>query len=511
MKLLGRDLLLKLRDPNRVLTLIPHAVQEDQHVVRVPHAVEETKVLRNLGFDVPAPIHSQYNWPGLYTPMDHQREMAGFATLHPRCFILADMGVGKSLSALWAADYLMDVGVIRKVLILSTLSCLDSVWHAEIFRHFMHRTSIVVHGTKSQRVEALKEDVDFFILNHHGVKVVAKELKERDDIDLIILDEGSAFRNAQTDMYKEFRKLLLPEQRLWILTGQPCPNGPTDAWALARLVSPSRVPAYFGRWRDETMRKVSLFKWVSKDDAIDKVHHALQPAIRFAKADCLTLPPTVYLDRETVLSREQAKWFAEMKSRLIVYAQQHAITAANSAVLMSKLLQICAGCVRADNEDYLPLDVAERLAVLDEVIDEAHAKTVVFVPYRGALYQVERHLAQRFDVARIDGDTTRTQRKLIVSAFESTPKPQIIVAHPKTAAHGLNLVAADTMVWFSPIHSLDIYGQACERMARPGQKLTTRIVHLGATKLEWGVYDALRSKDRMQQRLLELFKAEIDV
>jgi SNF2 family DNA or RNA helicase len=120
-------------------------------------------------------------------------------------------------------------------------------------------------------------------------------------------------------------------------------------------------------------------------------------------------------------------------------------------------------------------------------------------------------MGKRFTVAKIDGSTSRTQRKQIIAAFESTPNPQIIVAHPKTAAHGLNLIAADTMIWFSPIHSLDVYGQACERMARPGQKLVTRIVHMAATKVERGVYAALRDKDNLQQRLLKLFKEEIEV
>lgn len=511
MKILGSDIYLKIRDPRQILALIPHARQQDQHVICVPHEIEETKVLRNLGIPVPAPILTQYHWPGLYAPFDHQQEIAAFCTLHPRNFVLADMGLGKSLAVLWAADHLMNSGVIHKALILSTLSCLDAVWHAELFRHFMHRTSIVVHGSKKQRVDALKEDVDFYILNHHGVKIVDHELAARDDIDLIILDEGSAYRNSQTDMYKTFRKLLRPEQRLWILTGQPCPNGPVDAWALARLVSPGRVPAFYGRWRDDTMLKVSMFKWVPKHDATAKVHQALQPAIRFAKADCLNLPPTLYLDRETQMSREQQKWFSEMKSRMLIYAQNNVITANNAAIMLSKLLQISAGCVRSDDEAYVPLDVSERLATLDEIVDEANAKSVIFVPYTGALHRVLDHMGKRFTVAKIDGSTSRTQRKQIIAAFESTSNPQIIVAHPKTASHGLNLVAADTMIWFSPIHSLDIYGQACERMARPAQKLTTRIVHIGATKVEWGVYAALREKERFQARLFDLFKAELKV
>ncbi len=298
-----------MREPSRITTLIPHATVHDTHIVRVPHMIEETKILRNLGIQVPSPITTDYDWPGEYTPFHHQYEAASFMTLHKRCFVLLDMGLGKSIAALWAADYLMMQGLIRKVLILSTLSCLDVTWYREIFRNLMHRHAIVVHGTKQQRWAALACDVDFFIMNHHGMLVVEDELKDRSDIDLVIVDEASMLRNSQTQIYKNFKNYLRPDQWLWMLTGKPCPNGPTDAWALARLVSPTRVPQFFTRWKDETMFKVSMFKWVPRPGSTLRMYDAMQPAIRFEKKDCLDLPPTIYQDRQVVLSKMQNDWW----------------------------------------------------------------------------------------------------------------------------------------------------------------------------------------------------------
>src|SRR6478752_4001914 len=122
--------------------LIPHARVYDTHMVIVPHRIEETKILRNLGVPVPSPILTDYDWPGEYdAPMKHQYDTTAFMTLNKRCFVLLDMGLGKTISSLWAADYLMQQGVIRRVLILSTLSCLDPTWYREIFRNMMHRTA----------------------------------------------------------------------------------------------------------------------------------------------------------------------------------------------------------------------------------------------------------------------------------------------------------------------------------------------------------------------------------
>jgi hypothetical protein len=285
----NNKLAIRVRDPNVILTLIPHATLHKDNVLTMPHRLEETKVLRNLGIKVPAPIISNYDWPRdtrqIPQPFHHQIETAAFMTMNRKCFVLLDMGLGKTIASLWAADWLMKQGIIRKVLILSTLSTLDITWQRELFRNLMHRKSMVVHGTKHQRMCALTEDVDFFIMNHHGMLVMGDELPARNDIDLVILDEASMVRNSQTKIYKALKKYLRPDQWLWLLTGRPCPGGPVDAWALAQLVSPDRVPKFFTRWKDETMRKVSMFKWVPREGSTQRMHDAMQPAIRFAKKD----------------------------------------------------------------------------------------------------------------------------------------------------------------------------------------------------------------------------------
>lgn len=503
----------RVRDPAMITTLIPHAKQErnDRHTLVVHHGLEETKVLRNLGIDVPSPIVEHYDWPGEHTPMRQQIAASSFMTLNPRCFILLDMGLGKTLAALWAADYLMREGLIRKALVMSTLSGLDVTWQREIYRNFMHRNSIVVHGSKQQRVAALAEDVDFYILNYHGLLVVHDWLVKRDDFDLVILDEGAMLRNSQTQIYKKFKAWLRPEQKLWVLTGKPCPNGPQDAWALARLVSPSRVPQFFTRWKDMTMRKVSMFKWVPRENSTQLMFDALQPAIHYAKKDCLDLPPVTFSDRQVELSSLQKTYYQMMKSKLIIYAQEHQITAVNAAVLLGKLLQICCGAVKTDAGEYLSLDLTPRLTVLDELFEESNAKVLVFVPYTGAFRAVAAHVSKHKRIVQVDGSISRNKRRELFSQFKDDDKIEGMVAHPQVASHSLNFTEADMIVWFSPIHSLDIYDQANERMARPGQKLATSIVHLGGCPLEWGAYQVLRTKGSAQDKFLELFRNELQV
>jgi len=242
------SVLLDAADPFLIRSLLPKStvLKHKTFNIAVKHTMESTKVLRNIGYDVPSPIETGYNWPGKYKPFDHQRVMAGFLTMHKRAFNLSDMGVGKSAAALWAADYLMKTKRVRKVLILSPLSTLERVWKSDIFDVLMHRKAVVVHGTRERRMERLRMDVDFYILNHDGVSIkeVATFIRTTPEIDLVIVDEGSMFRNHGTKKYKALEAMLRPNMRLWWITGTPCPNSPTDAWAQARLVSPDRVPKF---------------------------------------------------------------------------------------------------------------------------------------------------------------------------------------------------------------------------------------------------------------------------
>lgn len=506
-------LVLNLKDPERVAALIPKHQKINGHCIAVRHGVEETKLLRNLGINAPSPIFTYYDWPRRYPfVFEHQKETSAFLTLNNRCFVFNDMGLGKSLSALWAADFLINQGLVRKVLILSTMTCMETVWQHELFTNLPHRTSMIVHGPRETRLLTIQEDVDVYILNHDGLRVpgVVDALLARDDIDLIIVDEAAVLRSSRTRTYHEMKRLLQPQHKLWMLTGLPCPNGPEDAFGLGCLVSPSRLPKYFTRWQAETMVRLNQFKWVPKPGAMAKVFDALQPAIRFKKEDCLDLPPVIRMNRQVALSAEQEKAYRTMREKLFIQQAGEPVTAVNAAVKLGKLLQICCGAVHTDVNTYATIPCEPRLKALKEAIDEANAKVVVFVPYTGALRAVAKWLeAQGYSVGVVDGGVTGRKRTEVLNAFTRRTDPHILVANPETAAHGLNLTVADTFLWFSPIHSLDTYAQANERGNRPGQKTAMRIIHLGATPLEWGVYRVLERKNQDQQTLLGLYIQEM--
>lgn len=514
-----KKLVLNLKDPERVTAVIPSARKIDYKghtLVAVPHQLDEVKVLRNLGIEAPAPVSFHYEWPGRYKPFKHQQATVEFLTMNPRAFCNNGLGSGKTISVLWAFDYLRKAGQVRKMLVISPLSTLERAWGDEIFRHFPTMEFAVLHGTREKRHKLLAEDFDIFIINHDGIKSeeTLKRLVERDDLDLIVIDELASFRNASTDRSKALNTLvngnvrqgILPKKWAWGLTGTPIPNAPTDAWSQVRIINPSKVPRYFGQFRDMVMRPQGPFKWLARDNALDVVHAAMTPAIRFSREECIDLPPTTYVTRQTDLTPEQKKAFDAMLKTFHYEHESGQITAVNEAVKMSKLLQIALGCSYAEDGSHLLLPNGPRLDLISEIVEEAAGKVLVFVPFTAALHAVAAHLEKQFSVAVVHGETNKTKRDEIFRAFQQEADPRVIVANPGTLQHGLTLTAANTIIWAGPVHSAESWEQANGRVTRPGQKRNTLIVSIEATTLERKVYDRLAGKQKTQGLLLEMLK-----
>lgn len=526
-----KALVLKLRDPQRVTSVIPSAkiiTHEGNEYVAVRHGPEETKVLRNIGIDAPSPILHHYDWPGQFSPFFAQREAAAFMSLEQRAFNLSELGTGKTLATLWAYDYLKSCGVVDKVLIITPLSTLERTWADEVFQHFPHLEAAVLHGSRSKRLSLLEADVDIYLINHDGIKLsgFVDALKDRDDINLVVVDEiAQVARNASTDRFRALMDICNRQstRKVWGLTGTPTPNAPTDAWAQCKLVVPERVPAYSNRFRDMVMRQVNQFLWVPRTNAMDVVHEAMQPSIRFTRDECVDLPPVMYDTRLAALTPDQNKAYRDMMNKLCIEAAEGKITAANEAVKAQKLIQVACGTIYDGNGGEVVLDNTPRMNTLMEVIEQSIAKVIVFVPFVSVAEKVAKEVSFLLDKANytdgilhgrqfgtkvelIHGGVSKNERDRIFGAFQKSDEPRVLVAQPAAMSHGLTLTAASTIVWYAPITSNETFVQANARITRPGQKNSQLIVMIEGTDIERRYYARLRDKQRVQGVLLDLVK-----
>jgi SNF2 family DNA or RNA helicase len=460
----------------------------------IPHGNAEVRILRNMGYRVEEPILTQYDWVN-DTPFESQKT---------RAYVLSSMGCGKTRATLFAADFLMRLGEIKSALIVAPLSTLSMVWENEIFSKFYHRQVNILHGVKSFRKKRLADAADFYVINHDGVGTILEDLLAKVEIDLVIIDELASYRNASTDRHKVMRKLVEKKKYVWGLTGVPTPNAPTDAWAQCRLITPERVPKFFGQFRDRTMRQITQFKWIPREEALTIVQNAMRPSVRYTRDECIDLPPVTYANREIEMSDDQNKVYEAMFKKLKADFAEHQITAANEGVRLNKLLQICCGWVYSDNKGIVDLKPVTRLKETKELIEQADGKVIVFVPYIHAVNNVFTYLANYFSCAKVYGETSKTERDTIFNSFQKEDKPRVLVAHPLTMAHGLTLTAASTIVWFSPPQSLEVYLQANARITRPGQKQNQLIAHMIGSKIERMTYKRLEQNDKLQGILLNM-------
>jgi SNF2 family DNA or RNA helicase len=505
-----KALLLTLRNPSRVTAVIPKSKELPNNQVLVNWGLEETQVLRNMNINAPSPIESRYEWSGRYAPFGHQKTTASFLTLNRKAFCFNEQGTGKTASAIWASDYLIDQGVIRRVLVVCPLSIMDSAWRNDLFSFAMHRKVDVAYGAAKKRREVIEGEAEYVIINYDGLAIVEDAIANG-GFDLIIVDEATHYKNPQTTRWKTLNRLVGPSTWLWMMTGTPAAQSPTDAYGIAKLVNPTAVPKFFGSFRDQVMRKITNFKWTPKEDATTTVHRVLQPAIRFTKEECLDLPPMVYVKREVELTRQQKKYYKELKSKMVMEAAGEQVTAANAAVNMNKLLQISAGAVYTDKGDAVQFDIAPRYKVLREVIDESSKKVLVFVPFKHTIDMLTAKL--RDDGITVDvirGDVPAPKRTEIFKRFQEQEDPKVLVIQPQSAAHGVTLTAANTVVWWAPTSSLETYAQANARVHRSGQDHKCTVVQLQGSHAEKRVYALLDNRINVHTKMIDLYKEILD-
>jgi SNF2 family DNA or RNA helicase len=473
---------------------------------------EMTKLHQIVNFKetLPSPIKRDYNYPGLYKPFDHQRVTAEFLSVHQRAFCFNEAGTGKTSSVIWATDYLMSLGEVKRALVVCPLSIMFSAWQTDILNTAMHRSVAVAHGDSKKRAKIINGGYEFVIINYDGVKIVADEIKNG-GFDLIIIDEANAYKTPSTSRWKTLAKLLKPETRLWMMTGTPASQSPVDAYGLAKLVCPQNVPKFGMAWRDKVMQQITRFKWVPRPNARHEVFKVLQPAIRFAKDECLDLPDVMYQTRDIPLTPQVQKYYKQLKDQMMIEAAGTQVSAVNAAAGLNKLLQISGGAVYTDKHEVIEFDVSPRLNALMEVIEETDNKIIIFVPYRHTIELLSRYLTDHnINNQVIQGSVSATQRASIINQFQSMDDPRVLVIQPQAASHGVTLTRADTVVFWSPVMSVETYLQCIARMDRVGQINKMTVVHLQGSEVERKMYKMLQGKVDLHTKLVDLYREELE-
>jgi len=260
------------------------------------------------------------------------------------------------------------------------------------------------------------------------------------------------------------------------------------------------------------MKQIGPYKWVPKPQAWDIAFQALQPAIRFLRKDCMDIPPTLFMERTSKLTKEKELAYTNIKRRM-KFEDEHSglsITAANAAVRLLKCQQVFCGSVKDDMGNDVILDNETRFEVVHEIVQENNNKAIVFVPFKASMAQLHEHLTkQGLRCAVVNGDTPKAKRKEYFDAFQHHGQLDVLIAHPATTAHGLDLSASSCIIWFAPTFSMEQYEQANARIQGPNQTQKCGVYHIGGHPLEWAIYEVVQKKSVSSETLMSMYQEMI--
>lgn len=489
-------------------------------LVEMPWCEQSCSIMANIGLDgVNAAPFMHSDIPlveGRYAPMKHQLHTAAFATLNRRCYVLNDPRTGKTGSLVLAMDYMQRNRQVRGAfLIVTTLTTMHGVWRASIEATLPHARVVVAHGPGRERL--LREPADFYITNYDSCRVSEKAFMKAIDagrIGGLVIDELTHVGNPSSKRHKAIRGMALHPSLTSVIgaTGSPAENV-DNVFGMCRVINEQQLPCRtFGGWQSLT-----TYQWGSQPfqrspspQAPQVIHAAMQPAVRFAKGDIMDLPPVVTQDRECDMTPEQASARAQFRAQAIaLFDSGETITAANGGVLYGKLMQVAQGVCLDNGGRPVYLDYRHRLACILDAINESTSKVVVFCVYKAVIARLRGDLEKAgLTVGVVDGDVPGRERADVLGRFQDMPDPRVLICHPTTTAYGVELSAADTMIFNGPPPLGGfIYAQALERLSSVKQKASKiSIIRIYSTPEEKKYFKTLDNGKEMGNFVGTLFE-----
>lgn len=442
-----------------------------------------------------------------YNPHDYQKYAVDFIETHPQAAVLLECGLGKTSITLTALnDMLFDSFEVHKVLIIAPIRVCKNSWAAEIGKwdHLKGMTYSLILGSKEQRLTALQQKADLYIINRDNVQWLIEETGMPFDFDMVVIDELSSFKNHQSKRFKALRKVRPFVKRIVGLTGTPCSNGLLDLWAQFRLLDMGeRLGKRIGQYREAYFTPDwNGYTYTPRKGAEKEIYEKIADiSISMKTTDHLKMPKLVSVSDRVDLTESEYDAYRQLEKEYVLSMQGKDISAANAAVLCGKLVQLASGCIYDDERNAIVLH-ERKLEILEDLLEAQNGKPVLVAYW----YKHEgERIRERFEVRKICTDKD-------ISDWNAGKIP-IALIQPSSAGHGLNLQeGGSTIIWYTMPWSLELYQQTNARLWRQGQTSDTVVIHhlVAAGTIDEDIMAALDSKDRTQAAMMNAVKARIN-
>lgn len=446
----------------------------------------------------------------------YQNYCVEFIKDHPQAAIFLDLGLGKTAIALTAIqDLIYDSFEVNKVLVIAPLRVARDQWIAELkkWRHLNHIKMSVAVGTMQQRRVALLRKADVYVINRENVPWLIEKSGLPFDYDMVVIDELSSFKSHQAQRFKALMKVRPRVKRVVGLTGTPASNGLMDLYAEFKLIDMGeRLGRFITRYRTDFFRPdrvagAVVYSYKALPFAEEEIYRRIGDiTISMKSVDYLKMPEKIVNETVAAMSESEQKTYEDMLSHMTTKIKdQFEITATTAVTLYAKLAQMANGTVY--DGDGKSIDFHSRkLEALEDMIEAANGKPVLVAYwYQHDLARIEKHLAAcKVNYKKMDTS----------AAITAWNQGEISVGliHPASAGHGLNLQeGGSTIIWYSPVWSLELYQQTNGRLWRQGQKSQTVVIHHILTRgtIDERIMQSLQKKDVTQNTLIDAVRATI--
>lgn len=417
--------------------------------------------------------------------------------------LFLDMGLGKSISTLTAInDLIYDEVIVSKVLVIAPLRVANTVWHNEAkkWEHTKELKFSIVTGSLKERQVALQRRADVYVINRENTEWLVQYLGSKWDFDMLVVDESSSFKNPSSKRFKALKKVANKINRIVLLTGTPASNGYMDLWSQFYLLDGGyRLGRTIAMFRDRYFNRDFMgFSYTPRDGAIKNIQDKIQDLVLSMSAkDHLELPEFIPIVLGNNLDGKLLEQYKKLERDMILAINNEKITAVSAGVLTNKLLQFCSGNMYNEaNETVFIHDL--KIETLKEIID-GNPDENILIAYN------YKHELDALSKAFPNAVVLDKKGKSVDDWNKGNIK--ILLAHPASAGHGLNLQSGGSIiVWYGFTWSLELYKQFNARLYRQGQTSVVRCFHIAVGEVEYRLMMALSQKDMTQDELLSSLK-----
>lgn len=436
---------------------------------------------------------------------DYQKSAVSFILDTPYCALFLECGLGKTVTTLTAIAYHQLFSDLKKVLVIAPLRVAQTVWAEEAARweQTCHLTVVKVLGTQHARAKALEKPADIYVINAENVPWLMNHLGKNWPFDTVVFDELSLFKNAKSKRFRAAKVFRKKVKRVIGLTGTPAPNGIHDLWSQLYLLDQGdrlfkTLTQYRKRYFDEDYFG---YTYTPKAGASVAVQDRIKDiCLSMSAEDYLTLPDRIENPIYVVMPKKAQAQYAYIRKELTLELEQSRVDVANAAVLVGKSLQLSNGALYTDEEHNYEVLHTAKLDALEDIIEESAGDPIlVFYQFKSDLQEIQKRIPSAIPLSQD------------VLPMWDQGKIPVMLAHPASAGHGLNLQkGGHILVWFGLNYNLEQFEQANARLYRQGQAKPVIIHYLLADDtLDSVVLECLRSKATTQKAVMDAVKFKL--